>query len=47
MSVLFMNTSQRSESSSLKEKPNIRSRNISYEDLLVGKYLEEIQQNSE
>lgn len=30
-------------STSLKEKKSVRTRNLSYEDLLVSKYLEEIQ----
>lgn len=31
------------DNSSLKGKTSVRTRNLSYEDLLVNKYLEEIQ----
>ena len=35
-----------SDNSSLKEKKtSVRSKNLSYEDLLVSKYLDEIQQS--
>lgn len=46
MSVLFMKQHTTDNNSSLKEKKTAaRSKNISYEDLLVSKYLDEIQQS--
>ena len=46
MSILFCNdNNMQTDIKSFKEKKSIRTRNLSYEDLLVGKYIEKIEQS--